>query len=322
MKVLVLDDYLGIARGSADWTQLGPDAEVRVLQEHVTGHEALVRELRPFDVVVAMRERTPFPAALLEALPGLRLLVTTGTRNNSIDLAACERLGITVCAAPGDASGSAPAELAWALILALVKRVPMEHQAVLAGRWQTGTTGLVAGKRLGVVGLGKLGTQVAKVGTAFGMDVVAWSPHLTAERAAAAGVTAVAKADLFASADVVSLHLVSSPATAGIVSRADLRAMKPGAFLVNTARAELVEAGALEEALAGGWIAGAGLDVFRTEPLPADDPLRRLPNVVLTPHLGYVTPETMTAFYRNAVEAIAAWAAGKPIRVLTPQGAA
>ena len=150
MKVLVLDDYLGIARGSADWTRLGHDAEVRVLQDHLADREALVRELRPFDVIVAMRERTPFPAALLEALPNLRLLVTTGTRNNSIDLAACERLGITVCAAPGDASGSAPAELAWALILALVKRIPMEHQAVLAGRWQTGTTGLVAGKRQSV----------------------------------------------------------------------------------------------------------------------------------------------------------------------------
>ncbi len=319
MKVLVLDDYLGIARDSADWTRLGQDAEVRVMQEHLGSREALVRELRPFDVIVAMRERTPFPAALLEALPGLRLLVTTGTRNNAIDLAACQRLGITVCAAPGDASGSAPAELAWALILALVKRIPMEHQAVLAGRWQTGTTGLIAGKRLGIVGLGKLGSQVAKVGAAFGMDVVAWSPHLTAERAAAAGAARVEKADLFATADVVSLHLVSSPATAGIVTRADLKAMKPGAFLVNTARAELVEAGALEEALGAGWIAGASLDVFRTEPLPADDPLRRLPNVILVPHLGYVTPETMTAFYRNSVEAIVAWAAGKPIRVLAPQ---
>ncbi len=322
MKVLVLDDYLDIARHSADWERLGPAAEVRVLQEHLGSREALVRELRPFDVIVAMRERTPFPAALLEALPGLRLLVTTGTRNNAIDLAACQRLGITVCAAPGDASGSAPAELAWALILGLVKRIPMEHQAVLAGRWQTGTTGLIAGKRLGIVGLGKLGSQVAKVGAAFGMDVFAWSPNLTAERAAAVGVIRVEKADLFATADVVSLHLVSSPATAGIVSRADLRAMKPDAFLVNTARAELVEAGALEEALGAGWIAGAGLDVFRTEPLPPDDPLRSLPNVILVPHLGYVTPETMTAFYRNAVEAIAAWAAGAPIRVLSPQPAA
>ncbi|NLD55159.1 MAG: D-2-hydroxyacid dehydrogenase family protein [Burkholderiaceae bacterium] len=322
MKVLVLDDYLDIARGSADWSLLGHDAQVRVLQEHLASREARLRELRPFDVVVAMRERTPFPADLLEALPNLRLLVTTGTRNNSIDLAACQRLGITVCAAPGDSSGSAPAELAWGLILGLVKRIPMEHQALLAGRWQTGATGLIAGKRLGVVGLGKLGSQVAKVGAAFGMEVVAWSPNLTDERAAAAGVTRVGKADLFATADVVSLHLVASPATAGIVSRADLRAMKPSAFLVNTARAELVEAGALEEALAAGWIAGAGLDVFRTEPLPPDDPLRGLPNVILVPHLGYVTPETMTAFYRNAVEAIVAWAAGKPIRVLAPQVAA
>jgi phosphoglycerate dehydrogenase-like enzyme len=322
MKVLVLDDYLGIAGASADWESLPSDAEVRVLQEHLASHEAQVREFRPYDVIVAMRERTPFPVELLEALPRLRLLVTTGTRNNSIDLAACERLGITVCAAPGDSSGSAPAELAWGLILALVKRIPMEHQAVLAGRWQTGTTGLIAGKRLGIVGLGKLGGQVAKVGVAFGMDVVAWSPHLTDERAAAARAVRVDKAELFASADVVSLHLVAGPATAGIVSRADLKAMKPSAFLVNTARAELVEAGAIEEALAAGWIAGAGLDVFRTEPLPADDPLRQLSNVILVPHLGYVTPETMTAFYRNAVEAIAAWAAGKPIRVLAPQAAA
>jgi phosphoglycerate dehydrogenase-like enzyme len=197
-----------------------------------------------------------------------------------------------------------------------MKRIPMEHQAVLQGRWQTGMTQLLSGKRLGVVGLGHLGTQVAKVGLAFGMQVQAWSPHLTSDKAAAAGATAVDKATLFATSDVVTLHLVLSAATAEIVRRADLAAMKPSAIFVNTARADLVEAGALEQALAGGSIAGAGLDVYRQEPLKSDDPLCRLDNVVLSPHLGYVTPENMTAFYGNALAAIQAWHEGKPIRVL------
>ena len=319
MKVLILDDYLRIAAQAASWDQLPPGTELRVLHEPLGSDEERSRVFEPYDVIVAMRERTRFPASLLERLPNLRLLVTTGMRNASIDLDACRRRGIMVCGAPGDASGAAPAELAWALVLALAKRIPREHQALMDGRWQTAMPGLLAGKCLGIVGLGHLGTQVARFGTAFGMRVRAWSRSLTPERAAQAGVEGVEGVEfdaLFRESDVVSLHLVHVPDTTSIVRRDHLRAMKPDAFLVNTARAELIEPGALEEALEGRWIAGAGLDVFRREPLPADDPLRRFDNVILSPHLGYVTPENMNAFYRSALAAILAWAQGSPIRIL------
>jgi phosphoglycerate dehydrogenase-like enzyme len=316
MKVLILDDYLAVARQAAAWDRLPAGTELRVLHEPVASEEERRRVFAPYDVVVAMRERTRFPSSLLEQLPNLRLLVTTGTRNASIDLEACRKLGIMVCSAPGDASQAAPAELAWALILALAKRIPREHQAVLQGSWQTGMPSLLAGKCLGILGLGNLGTQVARIGRVFGMRVVGWNRNLTPDRAAQAGVEGVGFDALFRESDVVSLHLVHAPDTTGIVRRTHLRAMKPGALLVNTARAELIEPGALEEALAGRWFAGAGLDVFRTEPLPVDDPLRRFDNVILSPHLGYVTPENMTAFYQNALAAILAWSAGTPIRVL------
>ena len=321
MKVLILDDYLHVAEQAADWDRLPPATELRVLDAPLGSDDERRRIFEPYDVIVAMRERTRFPASLLERLPNLRLLVTTGMRNASIDLEACRRRGIMVCGAPGDASGSAPAELAWALILALAKRIPQEHQALMQGRWQTAMPSLLAGKCLGIVGLGHLGTQVARIGAAFGMRVLAWNRNLGAGRAAQAGVEAVDFETLFRQSDVVSLHLVHVPETSGIVRRDHLRSMKPHAFLVNTARAELIEPGALEEALQGRWIAGVGLDVFRHEPLPADDPLRRFDNpdsdnLILTPHLGYVTPENMSAFYRNALAAILAWAQGKPIRIL------
>ena len=320
MKVLILDDYIGVAQQSADWKTLPQGTELQVLRHALANERDRAEAFQRFDVIVAMRERTPFPASLVDALPNLRLLVTTGARNASIDLDACRRRGVVVCSAPGDPIGTAPAELTWALILGLMKRMPAEHQATRRGSWQTGMTQRVAGKRLGVLGLGKLGSEVAKVGLAFGMQVQAWSPNLTEQRAHAAGVSLVDHAALFATSDVVTLHLVLSATTAGIVRRADLKAMKPTAFFVNTSRAGLVKAGALEEALAAGWIAGAGLDVYPTEPLPADDPLCRLDNVILSPHLGYVTPETMAAFYANALAAILAWQAGKPIRVLGADG--
>ena len=316
MKVLILDDYLRVARQSADWDGLPAGSQYEVLHDPIASEAERLRIFEPYDVIVVMRERTAFPASLVERLHNLRLLVTTGMRNASIDLDACRRRGIVVCGAPGGQSSAAPAELAWALILALSKRIAQEHRAVLQGHWQTGMPSLLAGKCLGVVGLGNLGSQVARIGTAFGMTVQAWGRNLTPERAAEAGVACVDYGSLFRDADVVSLHLALVPDTAGIVRREHLRSMKPGAILVNTARAELIEAGALEKALQDGWIAGAGLDVFRTEPLPADDPLRRFDNVILSPHLGYVTPENMTAFYRNALAAILAWAEGKPIRVL------
>ncbi|HYG91116.1 MAG TPA: D-2-hydroxyacid dehydrogenase family protein [Azospirillum sp.] len=314
MNIAILDDYQRIARTLADWDRLPAGTGLDVFHQHIADRDALVAALLPFDVLVIMRERTPFPADLIERLPNLRLLVTTGMRNLSIDLDACRARGITVC---GTAIGGTPtAELAWGLILALVKRIPAEDRALRAGSWQTGLTGTLTGKRLGVVGLGKLGAQVARIGLAFGMDVVAWSQNLTDERAREVGVRRAEKRDLFATADVVSLHLVLGERTRGIVGADELRAMKPTAYFINTARAGLVDEAALIEALREKRIAGAGLDVFSAEPLPPDHPLRTLDGTVLTPHLGYVTEENYAVFYREALEDILAWTAGQPVRVL------
>jgi phosphoglycerate dehydrogenase-like enzyme len=314
VKIAILDDYQRVARGLADWSRLPAGSELTVFDRPLAEEER-VAALQPFEVLVIMRERTPFPAALLEQLPHLRLLVTTGGRNAAIDLEACRARGITVS---GTGNVGAPtAELAWGLILALVKRIPVEERALRAGAWQTGLTEGLAGKRLGVVGLGKLGTQVARVGQAFGMEVVAWSQNLTAERAAEVGVRRVEKQELFATSDVVSLHLVLGERTRGAVGAAELNAMKPTAWFVNTSRAGLVDEPALLAVLREQRIAGAGLDVFPIEPLPAHHPLLTLPNVVLTPHLGYVTREIYAVFYRDVLEDILAWKAGAPVRVLT-----
>lgn len=316
VKVALLDDYHGVAERYADWGTLGANVQVQSFRDYLP-ESARVQALQPFDVIVAMRERTPFPAQLVNALPRLRLLVTTGMRNLAIDMDACRDRGVVVCGAPGSAdANTATAELAWAHILALFKNLPLEDANMRRGLWQTGMPQPLAGKCLGVVGLGKLGTAVAQVGKAFGMQVLAWSPNLTPERAQAAGVEFAPKHELFANADVVSLHLVLSESTRQVVDVAALAAMKPTAFLVNTSRAGLVDQDALVDALRKGRLAGAGLDVFPEEPLPATDTLRALDNVVLTPHLGYVSPENFTAFYRSALEAVHAWMAGKPIRVL------
>jgi phosphoglycerate dehydrogenase-like enzyme len=312
MRVAILDDYQGAALTSVDWARLPRDTELRVFREPLAGEEPLVKALLPFDVVVAMRERTAFPADVLARLPQLRLLVTTGMRNSAIDLEACARQGITVCGT--GAVGAPAAELTWALILALFKRLSVADLAMHSGGWDVGLTLGLSGKRLGVVGLGKLGAQVARVGLAFGMEVVAWSPNLTPERAAAVGVTAVDKRALFSTSDVVTLHLVLSARTASVVGPEELALMKPSAFLVNTARAGLVEESALLATLREQRIAGAGLDVFPVEPLPSDHPLRSLPNAVLTPHLGYVTRENYSVYYRDALEDILAWVAGAPVR--------
>lgn len=314
LSVAILDDYQNVARDLADWSRLPAGSTVTVFDQSLGNPDAVAAALAPFDVLVIMRERTPFPAALIERLPNLKLLVTTGTRNLSIDLAACKARGIPVCGT--GMVGTPTAELTWGLILALAKRIPAEERALRGGRWQTGLTDSLAGRRLGLVGLGKLGTQVAKVGQAFGMQVAAWSPNLTDERAAAAGVTRLDKQDLFATSDVVSVHLVLGERTRGVVGAAEFTAMKPTAFFVNTARAGLVDEAALMEALRHGHIAGAGIDVFPIEPLPADSPWLDLPNTVLTPHLGYVTRENYAVFYRDALEDILAWSAGTPQRLL------
>ncbi len=313
MKIAVLDDYQRVARDLAEWHRLPAGSALTVFDRPIPA-DSLAATLEPYGVLVAMRERTPFPAALVERLPNLRLLVTTGMRNGAIDLEACRARGVTVCGT--GMAGTPAAELTWGLILALVKRIPAEDRALRDGGWQLGLTGGLAGKRLGLVGLGKLGTQVARVGQAFGMEVAAWSPNLTDERAAAAGVRRLDKRDLFATADVVSLHLVLGERTRGVVGAAELEAMKPTAVFVNTARAGLVDEAALLAALHEGRIAGAGLDVFPVEPLPAGSPWRSAPNTVLTPHLGYVTRENYAVYYRDALEDILAWHAGAPLRVL------
>jgi phosphoglycerate dehydrogenase-like enzyme len=314
VRIAVLDDYQGVAKELADWSRLPAGADVRFFREPIPP-ERLAETLRPFEVVVAMRERTPFPAALVEALPALRLLVTTGMRNASIDLAACQRRGIVVCGTRAG-PGVPTAELTWGLILALAKRIPAEDRALRGGAWQTDLAWTAAGKTLGVVGIGKIGTVVAQVGRALGMEVVAWSPNLTDARAAAAGVRRVEKRALFEQADVVTLHLVLGPTTRGVVGAAELAAMKPSAWLVNTARAGLLDEEALVAALAARRIGGAGLDVFSVEPLPPDHPILRAPNTVLTPHLGYATRENYAVFYADAVEDVAAWARGQPLRRL------
>ncbi|WP_341923976.1 D-2-hydroxyacid dehydrogenase family protein [Nocardioides psychrotolerans] len=316
MRCVILDDYPGVATSYADWSVL-EGLETQALREHLGDEDAVAAALSGAEVVVAMRERTPFPASLLQRLPDLRLLVTTGMRNASIDLDAARAADVVVC---GTSSlPTPPVELTWALVLGLARHLVPEVDAMRrGGPWQSTVGADLAGATLGVVGLGKLGTRVAAVGTAFGMDVLAWSPHLTDERASAAGVRrAGALTDLLAVADVVSLHLVLSESTRGLLGERELAAMRPSAFLVNTSRAGLVDTDALATALQQGRIAGAGLDVFDEEPLPAGHPLRTMPGVLATPHLGYVTEGNLRTHYTEALADVVAWRSGEPVRVLT-----
>jgi phosphoglycerate dehydrogenase-like enzyme len=315
-RIAVLDDYQSVAHTFSDWSQLPEPAEVVEFHDNVADPDALVARLEPFDVIIAMRERTRFSKEILERLPNLKLLVTTGMRNKSIDVGAANERGITVCG-----TGSQPtaaAELTWALILAAVRHVPQEDMNVRTGGWQVTVGGDLVGATLGVVGLGKLGSHVARVGQAFGMDVVAWSQNLTAERAAEVGARRVEKDELFATADVVTVHLLLSKRTRGLIGAEDLALMKHTAILVNTSRGPIVDEAALLAALHENRIGGAALDVFDQEPLPADHPLRTAPRTVLTPHLGYVTRGTYEVYFREAVEDVAAFLAGEPIRVLLP----
>lgn len=310
LRIAILDDYLEIALRCADWTTALSGAELTVFAWHLGGQARVIEALQSFDVIVAMRERTRFPASVIEALPALKLLVSTGTTNSAIDLDACARRGVTVGWAPSVPSAfESTSEMTWALILALHKRLPQQDAALRQGSWQTHMTETVVGKTLGLLGLGRIGSNVAKVGAVFGMQLIAWSPNLDTASAAAKGVRRVDKHELFAASDVLSLHMVLSERSAGIVDRAALQSMKRSAYLVNTARAGLVEEGALLEALERKWIAGAALDVYPVEPLDATDPILRHDNVVLSPHLGYVTGDTMRAFYGNAVARIRQWIA-------------
>jgi phosphoglycerate dehydrogenase-like enzyme len=315
MQIVVLDDYQQVASSHADWDSLG--AEVTFLDRHLEGAE-LVAALEQAQVVVAMRERTPMGADLLGQLPELRLIVTTGRRNASIDVAAASARGIPVCGTSGLASSTV--EHTWALILSAVRHIPAEDRSMRDGGWQTTVGTGLAGATLGVMGLGRLGSQVATIGQAFGMDVVAWSQNLDPEHARSLGVRPVSKAELMAQSDVVTIHLVSSARTHHLVGADEIAAMCPTAYLVNTSRGPLVDTAALLEALRAGRIAGAAIDVYDTEPLPPDDPLRTAPRTVLTPHLGYVTSDGYDVFFREAVEDIAGWQAGAPLRMLSAGG--
>ncbi|MDQ1011455.1 phosphoglycerate dehydrogenase-like enzyme [Streptomyces sp. V4I23] len=317
----VLDDYQDVALTLADWSSLPGSVEVRSLQEHFTSEEALAAEVGDCEILVVMRERTPVTASLLARLPRLRLLITSGMRNASIDVEAAARHGVTVC---GTASNSEPpAELTWALILGLARHVTAESTALReGGPWQSTLGTDLHGSRLALVGLGKIGAKVARVGQAFGMDVVAWSRNLTDERAAEHGVERAASLEeLLEAGDFVSVHLQLSERTRGLIGARELRRMRRTAYLVNTSRAAIVDQAALVQALREGWIAGAGSDVFAQEPLPADDPLRTAPNFVGLPHLGYVTRRNYEGYFRQAVEDIAAYLAGSPVRTLAEPAA-
>ncbi|MGO0604348.1 D-2-hydroxyacid dehydrogenase family protein [Brevibacterium linens] len=312
MRIVVLDDFQEVAGTFADWS--GLDAEVEFIDRPIVDDDDLVQILTGAEVVVAMRERTAFTAGRLAQLPNLRLLVTTGRVNASIDVQAARAQGIAVCGT--ESTTSATPELTWGLILSVLRSIPAEDAAVRGGGWQSSVGGDLDGHRLGVVGLGRLGTKVARVGAAFGMDVVAWSQNLDAERAAGLGVRAVSKDELFSTADVVTIHYKLSDRSRGLVGAPELERMRPDSILVNTSRAGLIDTDALIAVLEAGGIRGAGLDVYDEEPLPVDHRLRSTPRTVLTPHLGYVTKDTYRIFFTQAVEDIAAWIAGEPIRVL------
>jgi phosphoglycerate dehydrogenase-like enzyme len=305
MNVAVLDDYQGVALALADWSAVTARARVTVFKDHLDDPEALVERLAPFDVVCVMRERTPLRREVIERLPNLKLIASTAMRNASIDAEAAAERGIAIVHTSYISSPTV--ELTWALILAGARHIVAETASLRAGGWQRSIGDDLAGKTLGVVGLGNIGSQVAKVGLAFGMHVIAWSQNLTAPAAAAAGARLVSKEELLREADVVSIHLVLSGRTRGLIGAAELRLMKPTARLVNTSRGPIIVESALIEALAGGRIAGAAIDVFDAEPLPSDHPFRRMDNVLATPHIGYVSRGLYERFYRDTVANIMAW---------------
>lgn len=310
-KIAIMDDYQGVALEYADWSGL----DVTVFRDHVADEDRLIERLLPFDVICPMRERTRVTRRVIERLPKLKLIATTGMRNAGIDVAAAQERGVVVTGTGGRSTPTP--ELAMGLILSLARSIPLEGRRLRGGQWQTTVGRSLAGATLGLLGLGRLGGLVAKYARAFDMNLIAWSQNLTDERAAEQGARRVDKATLFRESDFISIHLVLSERSRGLVGAEDLALMKPDAFLVNTSRGPIVDEDALLAALQAGRIGGAGLDVFGVEPLPADHPLRTLDNVVLTPHLGYVTEDTYRVFYPETAECVRAWIAGKPIRVIS-----
>jgi len=314
-RIAVLDDYMGVAHKLADWSRIERRAELTFLTEAIPAGDLAAR-LADYDAICLLRERSAFPSELLRALPNLSAIAATGRQNRTLDLDAARELGIAVMTTSGSGNGVyATVELAWGLIIALMRHLPQEAAAMRAGEWQTRLGNALYGRTIGLVGLGKLGGRMASIARAFGMEVLAWSPNLTPERAEAEGARFVAKTELLSRADVVSLHLVLGPTTRGVIGAAELAAMKRGAILVNTARGPLVDTPALIEALRSGALRGAGIDVFDHEPLPADAPIRNLPNGLLTPHLGYSVEETFRAFYAETVENLENWLDGRPSRL-------
>jgi phosphoglycerate dehydrogenase-like enzyme len=317
-KVAILDDYQRVAQSLADWNSLAPRAQIEFFHDNLVDLPRLAGRLQSFQAVVLMRERTPFPRALIEQLPNLRLLVTAGMRNAAIDIAAAAERGVLVTGT--ETLATPTAELTWGLILALSRNLVYEANAMRSGQWQTTVGHVVAGKTLGVLGLGKLGSRVAALGKVFGMQVLAWSQNLTPEKASAAGAIYTSKEKLLETSDIVTIHLVLSDRTRNLIGASELARMKATAFLINTSRGPIVNQEALLEALGARRIAGAAIDVYDQEPLPADHPLRKLKNLLLTPHLGYVTEENYRLIYGNAVENIRAFLDDKPVRAINPLG--
>ena len=314
MRLAILDDYHSVSLDVSDWTVVAEKADLHVFTSHLGDEDHVAAALAPFEILVAMRERTSFPGSLLRRLPRLRLLVTTGQRNAAIDMAAARECGIDVC---GTTLLGYPAfEHTWALILALVKQIPLENDAMHLGGWQVSLADGLQGKTLGVLGLGKLGAEVAKIGLAFQMEVIAWSENLTAARARDCGVRRVSKNELLSSSDVITIHLVLSARTRGLIGTEELQLMKADAYLVNTSRGPIIDETALIDALQGKSIRGAALDVYETEPLPSNHPIRKLDNAVLTGHTGYVIRENFAHGYGEVVEDVLAWLSGKPLRLL------
>ncbi|QJI29179.1 D-2-hydroxyacid dehydrogenase family protein [Pseudomonas sp. ADAK18] len=314
VRIAVIDDWQNVASGVVDWSVLEAVGQVSFLHDYPAETSTMIERLQQFDVICLMRERSTFDQALLQGLPHLKLLVTGGMRNAAVDIPAAKALGIQVCGT--DSYKQAAPELTWALIMASTRNLMAEANSLRAGEWQQGLGGDLHGKTLGILGLGSIGQRIAQFGKVFGMRVIAWSENLTPERAAEAGTAWVSKRELFEQADVLSIHLVLSDRSRGLVDAQALGWMKPTARLVNTARGPIVDEAALIDALVSGRLAGAALDVFDQEPLPVDHPFRQLVNVLATPHVGYVSEQNYRQFYAQMIEDIQAWANGSPIRLL------
>ncbi|MET0012706.1 MAG: D-2-hydroxyacid dehydrogenase family protein [Sedimenticola sp.] len=316
-RIAVLDDYQGVAFEHGDWSSLQAEHEVVAFHQHLGNEEQVAEALQNMDVVCVMRERTPFPRSQLERLPNLKLLITSGAKNGAIDMAAARELGITVCGTRSP--GHAASELAFGLILALARQITEEDRQMRSGGWQTTVGSDLRGQTLGILGLGRHGSNLARFGQAFGMRVIAWSQNLTRERCDELGVEYAEKESFFRESDFITIHLKVGQRNRGLVGSDEFSLMKPSAYIVNTSRGPIIQETALLDALQNGTIAGAGIDVYDNEPLPRDHPLRNAPRTVLTSHVGYVTRQTYDVFYSETVECIEAFLADKPVRVLNSE---